>query len=65
MLKKICLTLLTALFVFSTAACGTQDVEAEIKLPILENAGRMNVPVCKQLSKILEQLKDEMDHKDE
>ena len=39
MLKKICLTLLTALFVFSTAACGTQDVEAEIKLPILENAG--------------------------
>jgi phage-related holin len=34
-------------------------------ISILENAGRMNVPVCKQLSKILEQLKDEMDHKDE
>ncbi len=37
MLKKFCLTLLAALLVFSTAACGSENVDAEIKLPILEN----------------------------
>lgn len=32
-------------------------------ISIMENAGRINVPVCKQLSRILEQLKEEFEEK--
>ena len=72
-IKKVVILLVVAVAYTIGHAVGVDSVRdlvigfyiANEGISILENAGRMNVPVCKQLSKILEQLKDEMDHKDE
>ena len=72
-IKKVVILLVVAVAYTIGHAVGADSIRdlvigfyiANEGISILENAGRMNVPVCKQLSKILEQLKDEMDHKDE
>jgi len=66
-LKKVVILLVVALSYTVGHVVGVDSVRdfvigfyiANEGISILENAGRMNVPVAKQLTHVLEQLKDE------
>lgn len=66
-LKKVMILLIVILAQMIGTAAGIEEVRdlvvgfyiANEGISVLENAGRMNVPVCKGLAKYLEQLKGE------
>ena len=66
-LKKVMILLIVILAQMIGTAAGIEEVRdlvvgfyiANEGISVLENAGRMNVPVCKNFTKYLEQLKDE------
>ena len=68
-LKKVvilCIVVLAHMIENAAGVTGIRDLVigfyiANEGISILENAGRMNVPVAKQLAKVLEQLKEQMD----
>lgn len=72
-LKKVVILLVVALAYTVGHVVGVDSVRdfvigfyiANEGISILENAGRMNVPVAKQLAKVLEQLKEQMDDGEE
>ena len=71
-LKKIVILVLVALAYTVGHVVGLDSIRdlvigfyiANEGISILENAGRMNVPVAKQLSNVLEQLKDQAEDDD-
>lgn len=68
-LKKVVILLIVALAHMIENAAGVSGIRdlvigfyiANEGISILENAGRMNVPVARKLTKVLEQLKEEED----
>ena len=66
-LKKVVILLIVVLAHMIENAAGVSGIRdivigfyiANEGISVLENAGRMNVPVCKNFTKYLEQLKDE------
>ena len=66
-LKKVVILLIVALAHMIENAAGVSGIRdlvigfyiANEGISILENAGRMNVPVARKLTKVLEQLKEE------
>ncbi len=71
-LKKVVILLVVALAYTVGHIVGVDSVRdlvigfyiANEGISILENAGRMNVPVCKQLAVILEQLREQTEDDD-
>ena len=70
-LKKVVILLVVALAYTVGHVVGVDSVRdfvigfyiANEGISILENAGRMNVPVARQLTKVLEQLRDKSEEK--
>lgn len=70
-LKKVVLLLIVGLASIIGQALNIDSIRdlvigfyiANEGISVLENAGRMNIPVCDKLTKYLEQLKDKNDNK--